>query len=139
MKKFTLSIFIVSLLSGCSTTIPKDQLHINIKSSNKSNNGNNYLVVYQQPSSMDQMAHATYDTLSQQVLDSNYQTKLVHPQNEVDTVVFKTQDEPGAIYFILNNKNNYNTWKYYIPAPSGGMWDCLVDENSYINCKDSEK
>lgn len=137
MKKIIFSMTALALLSSCTTTIPKDQFNLNIKSSPQTNNGNNYLVVYEQPSSMDKMAQASYDSLSKQILDSDHQTKLIHPQDQTDKLTFKAKDEPASIYFIMNMGKNYNTWRYYIPNPGGNSWDCSVDNKGYTSCKES--
>ncbi|ABK88950.1 hypothetical protein IBE20_04505 [Francisella tularensis subsp. novicida] len=128
----------LALLSSCTTSIPKDQFNLNINSSPEANNGNNYLVVYEQPSSMDKMAEATYDSLSKQILNNDHQTKLVHPQDQTDLLTFKTKDEPAALYFIMNMGKNYNTWRYYIPNPGGNSWSCSVDDKGYTSCKKDE-
>ncbi|AJC48367.1 hypothetical protein IB642_04525 [Allofrancisella guangzhouensis] len=141
MRKLTFGVAIatLALLSSCTTTtIPKNQFYVNLKSSPQANAGNNYLVVYEQPSSMDKMAQATYDSLSKQILDSDHQTKLVHPQDLTDTLSFKSKNEPGAIYFVMNIGKDYNTWRYYIPDPAGNSWNCTVDDKGYISCKESE-
>ncbi|QIV96703.1 hypothetical protein EDC55_10327 [Allofrancisella inopinata] len=138
MKKFLFSITTSLLLSGCITTTAKDQFYLNLKSSAQANQGNNYLVVYEQPSSMEKITQTTYDSLSKQILDSEHQTKLVHPQNLTDTLSFKSKDEPGAIYFVMNIGKDYNTWRYYIPNPAGNSWSCTVDNKGYISCKESE-
>ena len=139
MKKIMFCALTISILSSCSTTIPKDQFNLNIKSSSEANNGNNYLIVYEQPSSMDKMAGATYDSLSKEILDSDHQTKLVHPQDQNDTLTFKTKNEPSAIYFVMNMGKNYNTWRYYIPNSGGNSWSCSVDDKGYTSCQKDEE
>lgn len=135
MKKLIFNMITLSILSSCTTSIPKNQFNINIKSSPMANNGNNYLVVYEQPSSMDKMTQATYDSLSKNILDSDHQTKLIHPQDQTDTLTFKAKDEPGAIYFVMNIGKNYNAWRYYIPNPAGNSWSCSIDDKGYTSCK----
>ncbi|WP_150468468.1 type VI secretion system lipoprotein IglE [Francisella sp. SYW-9] len=139
MKKIILTTTIISLLSSCYTTIPKDEFRLNIKSSSNANNGNNYLLVYEQPSSMDKMAQATYNSLSREILDNDHQSKLVHPQDQSTALTFKAKDEPAAIYFVVNMGKNYNTWRYYIPNPGGNSWDCSINGNGNTSCQQSGK
>jgi hypothetical protein len=136
MKKIIFTMTALALLSSCTTTIPKDQFNLNIKSSLQANNGNNYLVVYEQPSSMDKMAQSTYDSLSKQILDSDHQTKLIHPQDQTYKLTFKAKDGPASIYFITNMDKDHNTWRYYIPNPGGNYWDCSVDNKLNTSCKE---
>ena len=139
MKTIIFSVIVSILLSSCSATIPEDQFKLNIKSSPNSNNGNNYLLVYEQPSSMDKMAQSTYSSLSREILDSNHQSRLIHPQNQNSTLTFKAKNEPAAVYLVMNIGKKYNTWRYYIPNPAGKSWDCSINKDDNTNCKQSEE
>ena len=137
MKSIILSVIISLLLSGCFTTIPIDQFKLNIKSSPDSNNGNNYLLVYEQPTTMDKMSRTTHSSLSREILDSNHQSRLIHPQYKNSVATFKAKNEPASIYFVMNIGKKHNTWRYYIPNPAGKSWDCLINKDSDTNCKES--
>lgn len=142
MKKlmlFSIGLLMLVLVSSCTTSRPENQFEINLQSSTQANEGNNYIVVYEQPSSMDKMAQTTYDSLSKEILNNDHQTKLVHPQDETKTLTFTTKNEPAAIYFVMNKGENYSTWRYYIPNPAGGLWSCIVDNMGDISCKNDDK
>ncbi len=142
LKKTTQFIISASFLSGVLITIPgcmtsSDLFKVNLITDKDANLGSNYLIVFEQPSSLDQMVDATYDSISKNILENTDQFILIHPQRGGQTLEYKSKDEPASMYFILDNLPDGSNWKYFVPSPAGSEWDCDVKKDGMITCQES--
>ena len=133
MYKLLLIIFIALLINGCATTPSNNLFQLQINSAKNANQGDNILVVYEQPSSIQKMTQTNYDKLSTEVLNANHQTQLIHPQDKTTNIIFKSKNEPASLYILLNTEPQNTNWKYYITNPQKN-WSCNIDKNNNIAC-----
>ena len=133
MLKYLPMLMALIFITGCAT-VPHNQFMLTVNSEKGVNDNDNILIIYEQPSSIQQMVKTNYNDLSQEVLNANHQIKLIHPQNGSSDIVFSTKNEPASLYIVLNNANKNSNWKYYISNPTGKNWDCNISKTGYINC-----